>query len=207
MEIGIRRATNRQPMLCLLGYLCNWAIMSDVCWKCTCDLPNLSYANIFLSEGFTVFGHVVGNWWNRDGFIISEDDSDDGDGDGASGGRRGKQLESGEGTSKKTKIGMSESKALRETQILLIESSSWTSLYQQLQKVSSSPGILEVTRSLLDSDHGEEALLESYTRNLHEIGQHDLDFGWCKLVFSSDTKHWVCLKPVNDHLEYDNHCM
>ena len=62
-----------------------------------------------------------------DGFIISEDDSDDGDGDGASGGRRGKQLEAGGGTSKKTKIGMSESKALRETQILLIESSSWTS--------------------------------------------------------------------------------
>ena len=31
-------------------------------------------------------------------------------------------------------------------------------------------GVLEVTRSLLDSDHGEEALLESYTRVLHEIG-------------------------------------
>ena len=31
-------------------------------------------------------------------------------------------------------------------------------------------GVLEVTRSLLDSDHGEEALLESYTRILHEIG-------------------------------------
>ena len=37
------------------------------------------------------------------------------------------------------------------------------------------PGILEVTRSLLDSDHGEEALLESYTRNLHAIGEHHLD--------------------------------
>ena len=36
-------------------------------------------------------------------------------------------------------------------------------------------GILEVTRSLLDSDHGEEALLESYTRNLHAIGRDDGD--------------------------------
>ena len=60
--------------------------------------------------------------------FLSEDDSDDGDGDGGGGGggrRRRDQLEGG--TSKKTKIGMSESKALRETQILLIESSSWTS--------------------------------------------------------------------------------
>ena len=40
-----------------------------------------------------------------------------------------------------------------------------------------STGILEVTRSLLDSDHGEEALLESYTRNLHAIGQDDHDDG------------------------------
>ena len=38
------------------------------------------------------------------------------------------------GTSKKTKIGMSESKALRETQILLYELLSWLSLYQQLPK-------------------------------------------------------------------------
>ena len=38
-----------------------------------------------------------------------------------------------------------------------------------------STGILEVTRSLLDSDHGEEALLESYTRNLHAIGRDDGD--------------------------------
>ena len=70
---------------------------------------------------------------------------------------------------------MSESKALRETKLVLFESSLWSSLHQQLQKVPSSPGVLEVTRSLLDSDQGEEALLESYTRNLHAIGQHDLD--------------------------------
>ena len=50
--------------------------------------------------------------------FLSEDDSDDGDGDGGGGGggggrRRRDQLEGG--TSKKIKIGMSESKALRET--------------------------------------------------------------------------------------------
>ena len=47
-------------------------------------------------------------------FFLSEDDSDDGDGDvaGVGGQRRRDQLEGG--TSKKTKIGMSESKALRE---------------------------------------------------------------------------------------------
>ena len=47
--------------------------------------------------------------------------------------------------------------------------------YSSNTNLSKMPGILEVTRSLLDSDHGEEALLESYTRNLHAIGEHHAD--------------------------------
>ena len=47
--------------------------------------------------------------------------------------------------------------------------------YKLSISIIQSTGILEVTRSLLDSDHGEEALLESYTRNLHAIGRDDHD--------------------------------
>ena len=61
------------------------------------------------------------------------------------------------------------------------------------------PGVLEVTRSMLDSDHGEEALLESYTRNLHAIGPTIIFI----LIMTVMTWHWAGSLPENDNHDKD----